>query len=182
MEDICRVCKTSAKVCCSCNYLLRFCYEDFFKVHLKVKGTHNPIAIETLTLQKKFIFTIEHLEKLKSEIISKSNQLIDIIQSITTKKISFIKKCIDSCETISKITDVDNEKMLKEYENIQIKETDINSFLKIVKKTFSIFNEENELIDSDVFVCEDRSNKHLSEPVCNEIYKEIKNDIYSSFE
>ena len=98
MESICKVCKNSAEVCCSCDHSLKFCYKDYFKVHKRTRGTHEPIDLEVMNLSKKFMLRIENLKNMKSQVISKSTQLINLIQYIATKKLSFIDQTIDACE------------------------------------------------------------------------------------
>ena len=73
-----------------------FVMSIFFKIHKKVKGNHQDIDLEKINLKKNFIIAIENLNEFKSQIISKSNQMIQIIEFIATDKLSIIKKCIDT--------------------------------------------------------------------------------------
>ena len=148
MEDICITCKKPAEVACSCDNTLRFCYKDFFEVHKYTQGTHLNIDLDTMKHNKKLIFTIENLNRVKSQIISNSNKLIHIIDFIATKKITIIKKCIDACIQVSKSKDL--EKIFKHYENIHIQETDLGSFEKKTNKIFSLFKDNYKILDSDL--------------------------------
>ena len=150
MEDICVVCKKSAEVSCCCDTTLRFCYKDFFIVHKNIEGTHLHIDLETMKTYKKLFFTFENLNKVKSQIISKSKQLIHIIHFIATKKLSIVEKHIEACVQASKSKDFDFEEIFKEYENIHLQETDSASFKKLTNKNFSIFKDNNEIIDPEI--------------------------------
>ena len=66
----------------------------FFKIHKKVKGNHQDIDLEKINLKKNFIIAIENLNEFKSQIISKSNQMIQIIEFIATDKLSIIKRVL----------------------------------------------------------------------------------------
>ena len=150
MEDICEVCKKPAAFSCSCGDSLRFCSSDFFQVHRLAEGDHNPIdlAIQRQEISQKLISTIENLNKLKSQVVSKSNQLVHQIQFIATKKLSLIKKYIDTCIQASKARDFDVKKMIEEFQNIKIKQTDSEKFEKILEKNFSFFKDD-ERIESE---------------------------------
>ena len=92
MEDICEVCKKPVQVFCSCETSYLYCYQDFFGVHQKGKGKHNEIDLPTKRqeINQKFVSIIENLKKVKIEIISRSNELINIIQVITKSRLSCI--------------------------------------------------------------------------------------------
>ena len=152
MEDICETCKKPAEVSCYCNNSLRLCLKDYLFIHKEIIGDHKPIdlAQRRQEFKQKFIPTIENLYKIKSQIISKSSQLIQIIQLIATKKLSIIKKLIIGCESTSKAWDFDTEKSLKNYQNIETRETDLEMFIKIANDYFSIFKDDNEIIDPEL--------------------------------
>ena len=94
MEYICKVCKKAADVYCSCNISHQYCYRDFVELHQKNNGIHSGIDIAPRRKEIKqiFISTIENLNKVKKEIISRSNEMIENIQIITKSKLSCIKK------------------------------------------------------------------------------------------
>ena len=176
MEIPCELCLKVADVTCSCDSSLRFCYKDFFKVHKITKGTHEPVELEKQRINENFISVIENLSKLKSRVISKSNELIKIIQLIATKKISLIKKILDSCEKVL----LNDEKLGKEYENLQIQESDLTSFLKIMNKSFSFFKNDNEITDGDLEILLNESKLKSSKSLKN--VEETKEPIESSFD
>ena len=94
MKDICEICKMIAQVSCSCNNYHRFCLRDYLFTHNRIEGSHIPInlALRKEEISQKFNSTIKNLKLVKSKIISKTNQLIHIIQLIATQQISIIKK------------------------------------------------------------------------------------------
>ena len=75
--------------------------------------------------------------------------MIQIITLIASKNVSIIEEYINACIWASKSKGIDIEKILKEYENIHIQETDLVSFEKIVNENFSIFKDYNEIIDPE---------------------------------
>ena len=149
MKDICIECKQFAKVCCSCDNVLRFCFDCYLFVHKNTQGNHNPIKKDKIRkeITQKIHSKIQNLYKIKSQVISKSYQLINMIQNIATKQLSFIKKQIDAWEK-----NLNNriERMPEEYENIEFTESDLKLFEQIITKIFSIFKDNNEIIDSEV--------------------------------
>ena len=149
MKDICIECKQFAKVCCSCDNVLRFCFDCYLFVHKNTQGNHNPIKIDKIRkeITQKIHSKIQNLYKIKSQVISKSYQLINMIQNIATKQLSFIKKKIDAWE---KDLNSRVERMPREYENIEFTESDLKLFEQTVTKIFLIFKDNNEIIDSEV--------------------------------
>ena len=151
MEDICEVCKKPVQVFCSCETSYLYCYQDFFGVHQKGKGKHNEIDLPTKRqeINQKFVSIIENLKKVKIEIISRSNELINIIQVITKSRLSCIEKYIDSCYNDFKNKGMDFDKINKDYQSIETREANIESFMKITAKNFSILKDDDEIIDPD---------------------------------
>ena len=149
MEYICEVCKKAAEVFCSCDTSHQYCYRDFLNVHQKTKGEHNGIDIVTRIeeINQNFIATIKNLEKVKKEIISRSNEMIQIIQIITKSKLSSIEKYIDCCAGALKKRKLDTEKIYKDYQNIETREFNLETFQQITIKNFSIFKYYSEIID-----------------------------------
>ena len=141
MEDICTECKKFAEFFCSCDNSLKFCSKCHLFVHKNTQGNHDPINSDKI--RKEINSKIQNLFELKSQVISKSYQLINIIQNIASKNIFFIEKRIDAYKK-----DLKNriEKMLKEYESIEIQESDLKLFEQIVTKIFSFFKD-NEIFD-----------------------------------
>ena len=152
MEYICEVCQKKAKVFCSCDTSHQYCYRDFVKVHLKTNGKHNEIDIATRKeeINQKFLSTIESLKKIKMEIISRSNEMIRIIQIITKSKLSNIKKYIDCCSEALITRDLDTQKIFKDYQNIETREAEFESFKQITIKNFSIFQDGYEIINLEL--------------------------------
>ena len=162
-----------AQVSCSCNNYHRFCLRDYLFTHNRIEGSHIPInlALRKEEISQKFNSTIKNLKLVKSKIISKTNQLIHIIQLIATQQISIIKKNIVGCKKILKSSKLDSEKIFKDYENIDIREVDLEPFVHIVTKNFSFFKEVNEIIESD-------NNKLINE---SKSLDEIKKQLQSNF-
>ena len=77
MENICETCNKSGEVYCVCDNSLRFCLKDNLFLHKPIERNHESIELST-----KSIHCNEKSKKVKSQIISKSNQLIGIIQLI----------------------------------------------------------------------------------------------------
>ena len=101
MENICQLCASSAEVSCSCDYSLRFCLKHFIFNHQKNEEIHKPIElVPKKEINRKFNTVIKNLKKVKTQIIFTSNQMIQIIQSISIKKISSIKMHIDACKKL----------------------------------------------------------------------------------
>ena len=152
MEDICEVCQKSAEITCSCDTSVRYCSKDYVFVHKLSRENHIPIELSKRRqeIYQKFISTIKTLNEVKFQIINKSDQLVHIIQLITSKKISLIKKIIDACVNASKSKNLDTEKMFKSYQNIEFKQSDLESFVQISTKNFLIFKNDNEIIDSEL--------------------------------
>ena len=149
MEDKCEVCENSAEVSCFCDSSLRFCREDFSNVHKKVGGNHESIELTDLRKEMniKFVNPIENLKKVKKEIISKSNDLILIIQIIAKSKLALIKKYADCCKKALKHTEADAEKKFKLSEKIKIEDSELKFFIKHAKKNLSISGDDNKIID-----------------------------------
>ena len=122
MEYICEVCRKTAEVFCSCDTSLQYCYGDFDNFHQKTQGEHNAIKITSRRqeINQKFVSTIENLDKVKMEIITRSNELIHSIQIVTKSKLFSIKKYIGCCKKALKSCELDAEKVFKDFENIKI--------------------------------------------------------------
>ena len=152
MEYICKTCNKAAEVFCSCDASHQYCYRDFFKVHQKTKGEHNDfeIAKRLKEINQTFISTIGSLKKVEKEIISRSNKMIQIIQIIAKSKLSCIKKYIDCCTRDLKSKKLDNEKLFKDYQNIETRVFNLENFQQITTQNFSIFKDENEIIDPEL--------------------------------
>ena len=82
MEDICTECKQVAVFSCSCDNALRFCLKCFLFVHKNTQGNHDPLKLDEKSkeITQKINSKIQTLYKIKSRIISESNQLIKIIK------------------------------------------------------------------------------------------------------
>ena len=172
MEDICIECKKFAKVSCSCDNALRFCSDCYLFVHKNTQGNHDPIKIDKIRkeITQKIHSKIQNLYKIKSQVISKSYQLINMIQNIATKQLSFIKKKIDAWE---KDLNSRVERMPIEYENIEFTESDLKLFEQTVTKIFSIFKDNNEIIDSEV--------KNIESFKFSKDVQEIKKQLQTNF-
>ena len=151
MEYICETCNKAAEVFCSCDTSHQYCYRHFVSIHLKARGEHNGIDIATRLeeISQTFISTIESLKKVEKKIISRSNEMVQIIQIITKSKLSCIKKYIDCCTRALKSRKLDIEKLFKDYQNIDTRVLNIENFQQITTQDFSIFKNDHEIIDPD---------------------------------
>ena len=129
-----------------------YCYRHFVSDHLKTQGEHNGIDIATRLeeINQTFISTIGSLKKVEKEIISRSNEMVQIIQIIAKSKLSCIEKYIDCCTRALKSKKLDNEKLFKDYQNIETRVFNLENFQQITTQNFSIFKDNNEIIDSEV--------------------------------
>ena len=152
MEYICETCNEAAEVFCSCDASHQYCYRDFVNVHQKTKGEHIGIDIakRLQEINQTFISTIGSLKKVEKEIISRSNKMIQIIKIITKSKLSCIEKYIDCCTRVLKSKKLDNEKLFKDYQNIETRVFNLENFQQITTQNFSIFKDNNEIIDGKV--------------------------------
>ena len=146
-----------------------------------MKRTHNANNLPVMKLNHKLISTISTLNRVKSKVISKSNLFIHIIQLIATKKLSIIQKSIDTCENASKKREFEYEKLLKDYENIQLRESDLESFVQMINKNFSIFNDENETFESNPEIEELMNKTKLNSFKFSKNIQEIKEELQSNF-
>ena len=149
MDYICKVCNGVAEVFCSCDTSDQYCYRDFVRVHQKTKGEHNEIDLVSRReeISQKFISTMNNLKKVKKKIISRSNELIQIIKVITKSKLSSIDSYIDCCNNIFKSRELDTEKMFKDYQNIETREANLESFVQITTQKLAIFKDNQEITD-----------------------------------
>ena len=99
-------------------------------------------------INKKFISTIEGLQKLSTEIILRSNQLIAIINEITKSKLVFIKSQIDCCNIALKNNENNIKKKFKDYENFYFQQANFDNFEKITEQNFLIFKKSEEISES----------------------------------
>ena len=80
--NICEICKKKAEVFCSCDASHQYCYEDFFKVHVKTQGEHNEIEIATRleeisqTKLKSFKFS-KNVEEIQKQLQTNFNLLLE---------------------------------------------------------------------------------------------------------
>ena len=148
MEDICILCTNIAKVACSCDIQLSFCSDCFLFFHENTQGKHDRIKIDEIRkkITQEINSKIKKYCKIKAQVIAKSNQLMNIIQKIAFKQISFLKKNVDICKK-----DLKNriEKVPEEYKTIKIREIDLRLFEKLVTKIFSLFKDDNEIIENE---------------------------------
>ena len=130
----------------------RYCYKDFVKVHQKTKGEHNEIDIATRRqeIKQKFVSTIENLDKVKREVISRSNELFRFIQIVKKSTLDIIQNYIDSCYKNLNSAELDTEKIFKDFQNIKLQESDLESFTQIAAKNFSILQNDNEIMDFEL--------------------------------
>ena len=181
MENICIVCKEPAKVFCSCDTSRLYCYKDFLNSHESTIGLHKKIDIASKRqeLNQKFISTIQNLHKTKTKVISRSNKLINIIQLVAKSKLSSIEKYIDCCNNSLKYKDLNAEKFFNDYKNIETWESDLESFIQIVTKSFSFYNNDNEILDPEVQKLLIRGK--IRSLKFSENLEEIKNQIQTNF-
>ena len=151
MENICGICKEKlADVVCYCDNSSLFCFQDYVEIHLFTEGQHKPVKWAMLKeeINKKFISTIEGLQKLSTEIILRSNQLIAIINEITKSKLVFIKSQIDCCNIALRNNENNIKKKFKDYENFYFQQANFDNFEKITEQNFLIFKKSEEISES----------------------------------
>ena len=148
-KNLCEICKNPSELCCSCDNMLRFC-SNCYTIHKILKGNHEPISLDQINLTHKLQETIENLNKTKSQVISISNQLIDIIQSIATNKLSLLDKCINACRNTSKSKAFDAEETIKIFQNIKVRHSFIETFKGLANEYFLFIKLNTEKIDADL--------------------------------
>ena len=135
MEYICRICQKRADAICICNENLRFCFEHVAE-HLDTpKGQHKSISLKMFKFAEKCKFNLEKINQVKSEIIRRSNYMIEAILAITKFQLSIILNNSDQIKNILKNKKFSDEiiHMIGEYGNIEIKESELDDFSKIAK-------------------------------------------------
>ena len=152
MEDICKECKEPAKASCSCDNSLRFCLQHYAFIHKAVEGNHDPIDLDKRRkeLKENFISAIRGLYKVKSQVITKSNQLIQIVQFIATKELSMLKEYIKICKKASESKELDADKMLEDYQNIEIPSLISENFMEAVLNNFLLYKNDNKIINPEI--------------------------------
>ena len=102
-------------------------------------------------LTQRFQISQETLKKAKREVITKSNQLIAIIQVITKARLAAIDKNVELCESVLKLKDIsiDAEALFKDYENIEFREGNLKLFTEISKKNLSLFYQDEEITENN---------------------------------
>ena len=76
--------------------------------------------------------------------------MVQIIQIIAKSKLSCKQQYIDCCTRVLKSKKLDNEKLFKDYQNIETKVFNLENFQQITTQNFSIFKDNNEIIDSEI--------------------------------
>jgi hypothetical protein len=135
--------KQRIEVVDSSNTSLRSNTTDFQKIHKNTEGYPNTTkqTERKQEINKIFACTIENLKKVRIEVISRSTELINIIETITKLKLSIIKTHQDECNNaLKKFIENDTEK-LKDFQNIQFTDSRLESLEQIAKKKFYIFHE-----------------------------------------
>ena len=150
MEDICRICQRRADVTCICNEELRFCFEHVVE-HLNTsKGQHKSTNLKMLKFGERCKFNLEKINQVKSEIIRRSNYMVEAILAITKLQLSTILNNYDKIKNILKNQNFSDEiiQNIENYGNIEIKETELNEFSEIAKNYLSVLINENEFLSS----------------------------------
>ena len=140
--------KQRIEVLDSSNTSLRSNTIDSQKIHRNTEGYPNTTkqTERKQEINKIFACTIENLKKVRIEVISRSTELINIIETITKLKLSIIKTHQDECNNaLKKFIENDTEK-LKDFQNIQFTDSRLESLEQIAKKKFSFFMNHNEMI------------------------------------
>ena len=102
MEDICRICQKRADATCICNKNLRFCFKHLVE-HLDTpKGQHKSINLKIFKFVEKCKFNLEKINQVKSEIIRRSNHMVEAILAITKFELSTILNNYDQINNILK--------------------------------------------------------------------------------
>ena len=152
MEGFCRISPKQADVVCTCEKNLVLCFEDL-ATHLETsEGQHKPIKLKILRdeFYKKCNFNLEKINKAKSNLICRSNYMIEVILWITKTQLSAISKNYDSIKNILKNKDFSDEflQMVDEYGNVKIKEYELDDFNEIAKNYLSVLINESEFLSS----------------------------------
>ena len=142
MEDICRICRERADVTCKCNKDIRFCLKCMVN-HLEAeKGQHKALYLSVLRteLYNKCKSNLEKIDQVKSSIIRRSKDMIRVILQITNTQLSKILNNYNQIKKIFKSNRFSDEitKMVEEYGNIEIKESELNDFTEIGKNYLSL--------------------------------------------
>ena len=137
MEENCKICQKQAVFTCKCDKNLWFCF-NHMNAHLEPSGgQHETIKLEKLHNEflEKCKFNLEKINQVKSEIIRRSNYMIEAILAITKFQLSKILKNSDQIKNILKNKKFSDEiiHMIGEYGNIEIKESELDDFSKIAK-------------------------------------------------
>ena len=152
MERFCRICLKQADVTCTCEKNLFLCFEDLV-THLRTSdGQHKPTSLKIIRdeFYKKCNFNLEKINKAKSNLICRSNYMIEVILWITETQLSAISKNYDSIKNILKNKDFSDEflQMVDEYGNVKIKEYELDDFNEIAKNYLSVLINESEFLSS----------------------------------
>ena len=150
MGGFCGICPKQADVTCTCEKNLSLCFKDF-ATHLETsEGQHKPINLKMFKFVEKCNLNLEKINKAKSNLICKSNYMIDVILWITETQLSAISKNYDSIKNILKNKDFSDEflQMVDEYGNVKIKEYELDDFNEIAKNYLSVLINESEFLSS----------------------------------
>ena len=151
MVDKCEICQNPAEFSCICDTFYRFCGTHYYS-HAE-NGNHNPINLEKRKQEIRKVYqpVISILNNLKKELISRSNQLIQLVKIISTNKVFTIQKFIDNCESLIKSNDISPniENMLKAEENIRIVEYEMQVFIEAINKSLRIYKNSDEIIEKN---------------------------------
>ena len=152
MERFCRICLKQADVTCTCEKNLFLCFEHFATHFETSEGQHKLINLKVLRdeFYKKCNFNLEKINKAKSNLICRSNYMIEVILWITKTQLSAISKNYDSIKNILKNKDFSDEflQMVDEYGNVKIKEYELDDFNEIAKNYLSVLINESEFLSS----------------------------------
>ena len=127
-----------------------FCREHFDNHSTVRRGDHRPIKLSRIYRDKRCSFNLEKLNKIKIDIINRSNFLVQTILSITECYLSKISYNSNQIKEILKKNNWSHEtdKMIEEYGNIELKEIQINKFTEIAKNYLCVLANGIEILPS----------------------------------
>ena len=104
MEKNCSICQKQSVMTCKCDKNLSFCFSHM-NFHLETSGGQHE-TIELKKLHNEFLekckFNLEKINQVKSEIIRRSNNMIEAISAITKFQLSKILNNSDQIKNILK--------------------------------------------------------------------------------
>ena len=148
------MCLKQADATCICEKNLFLCFEHFVTHFQTSEGQHRLINLKVLQNEfyKKCNFNLEKINVAKSNLISRSNYMIEAILRITKTQLSVISKNDNSIKNILINKDFSDKflQMVDEYGNVKIKEYALDDFNEIAKNYLCVLINGSEFLPSDL--------------------------------